>query len=300
MTETRWFKGSLHAHTTESDGDESPENVAAWFADRGYDWLVISDHNLMTVIEGGANRPLLIPGEEVTVELRGYDRAVYANAVAISRVVEPVVAEGVLATLQAGIDGIVAAGGVASLTAPYFRPGFDPATLRGLHGFKLMEVFNAHPMNVHGDPRTFSYEGIWDTLLTAGHVVYGTATDDSHHYGEPGDEKASPGRAWVMTRADDLSRREVVDSLVSGNFYATTGVAMASLERSESGLAIEIDQKGDETYVTSFIARAGTVVAEAAGPGAVYTPRGDEIYVRATVRSSSGRRAWVQPIFIAD
>ena len=298
MTETRWFKGSLHAHTTESDGDESPENVAVWFADRGYDWLVISDHNLMTVVEGVDN-PLLISGEEVTVELEGQERAVYANAVAISRVVEPVAADGVLPTLQTEIDGIVAAGGIASLTAPYFRPGFDPAGLRDLHGFRLMEVFNAHPMNVHGDPSTFSYEGIWDTILTAGHV-YGTATDDSHHYGEPNDETASPGRAWVMTRATELSQQAVVDSLVSGDFYGTTGVTLASLERSAEGIALEIDQSGDESYVTSFVACAGTVVAEVAGLIPVYKPRGDEVYVRATVRSSSGQRAWVQPVFIAD
>lgn len=299
MTKARWFKGSLHAHTTESDGDESPENVAAWFADRGYDWLVISDHNLMTVVEG-VDKPLLISGEEVTVELEGQERAVYANAVAISRVVEPVAADGVLATLQTEIDGIVAAGGIASLTAPYFRPGFDPASLRDLQGFKLMEVFNAHPMNVHGDPSTFSYEGIWDTILTAGHDVYGTATDDSHHYGEPNDETASPGRAWVMTRATELSQQAVVDSLVSGDFYGTTGVMLASLERSAEGIALEIDQSGDESYVTSFIARAGTVMAEVAGLMPVYKPRGDEVYVRATVRSSSGQRAWVQPVFIAD
>ena len=61
MADARWYKGSLHAHTTRSSGDASPEVVAKWFADNGYDWLVISDHNLMTILES-PTRPLMITG----------------------------------------------------------------------------------------------------------------------------------------------------------------------------------------------------------------------------------------------
>lgn len=43
----RWWKGNLHTHTLWSDGNDYPEMVAAWYKDQGYDFLSISDHNVM-------------------------------------------------------------------------------------------------------------------------------------------------------------------------------------------------------------------------------------------------------------
>ena len=45
---TRWLKGNTHTHTTNSDGDTSPEEVARWYKSRKYDFLVLSDHNVFT------------------------------------------------------------------------------------------------------------------------------------------------------------------------------------------------------------------------------------------------------------
>ena len=43
----RWWKGNTHTHTWWSDGDSPPENVAAWYREHGYQFLVLSDHNRM-------------------------------------------------------------------------------------------------------------------------------------------------------------------------------------------------------------------------------------------------------------
>jgi hypothetical protein len=45
--EARWWKGNLHTHTFWSDGDDFPEMVTAWYKDHGYNFLAISDHNIM-------------------------------------------------------------------------------------------------------------------------------------------------------------------------------------------------------------------------------------------------------------
>ncbi len=42
-----WWKGNTHTHTWWSDGNAPPESVAAWYRDRGYHFLVLSDHNRM-------------------------------------------------------------------------------------------------------------------------------------------------------------------------------------------------------------------------------------------------------------
>ena len=44
---SRWYKGNLHTHTLWSDGDDYPEMVIAWYKGRGYDFLALSDHNVL-------------------------------------------------------------------------------------------------------------------------------------------------------------------------------------------------------------------------------------------------------------
>lgn len=44
----RWWKGNLHTHSLWSDGDEFPEMIADWYAQRGYNFLALSDHNVLS------------------------------------------------------------------------------------------------------------------------------------------------------------------------------------------------------------------------------------------------------------
>ncbi|MPZ21031.1 MAG: hypothetical protein GEV06_24490 [Luteitalea sp.] len=43
----RWWKGNTHTHTWWSEGDAPPEVVAAWYVEHGYNFLVLSDHNIL-------------------------------------------------------------------------------------------------------------------------------------------------------------------------------------------------------------------------------------------------------------
>lgn len=45
--EARWYKGNLHTHSLWSDGDEYPEMIADWYKRQGYQFLGISDHNVI-------------------------------------------------------------------------------------------------------------------------------------------------------------------------------------------------------------------------------------------------------------
>ena len=44
----RWYKGNLHTHTLNSDGDSTPHEVATWYREHGYQFLVLTDHNHFT------------------------------------------------------------------------------------------------------------------------------------------------------------------------------------------------------------------------------------------------------------
>jgi hypothetical protein len=47
----RWYKGNTHTHSLWSDGDAAPEHIADWYKNHGYQFLVLSDHNIMQDVE---------------------------------------------------------------------------------------------------------------------------------------------------------------------------------------------------------------------------------------------------------
>ena len=305
MPKSKWYKGNIHTHTTESDGDAEPEKVVRWYRRHGYDFLVLSDHNHLTVLNYGSGRrrfrrPLMIPGEELTLNILDGTVPIHINGIGISRLVEPIDAGGVVPTIQANVDAILQAGGIASINHPNYKWAFDHESIKKVTGASLVEIFNGVPWsNPDGGPGKYSYEQIWDSVLTAGRVIFGAATDDSHNYSDFDPvNMANPGRGWVVARAQEFTAKAIVEALASGEFYASTGVTIAELEVSPDSIELEIEQDRENVYTTTFTGRGGITVAEEAGLEARYRTRGDEGYVRATVRSSSGSKAWTQPLFL--
>ncbi len=45
--EARWYKGNLHTHSLWSDGNDYPEMIADWYKAQGYNFLALSDHNVL-------------------------------------------------------------------------------------------------------------------------------------------------------------------------------------------------------------------------------------------------------------
>ncbi len=45
--EPRYWKGNLHTHTLWSDGDDFPEMVVDWYKAHGYQFLALSEHNVL-------------------------------------------------------------------------------------------------------------------------------------------------------------------------------------------------------------------------------------------------------------
>ena len=43
----RWWKGNIHTHTFWSDGNDFPEMVAEWYRTHDYNFLALSDHNVL-------------------------------------------------------------------------------------------------------------------------------------------------------------------------------------------------------------------------------------------------------------
>ncbi len=299
MVASNWYKGNIHTHTTKSDGDADPDLVTRWYRDHGYDFLVLSDHNHRTILEHEIeDGPLMIPGEEVSSRILGGNVPIHLNAIGIRHVVEPTNLDDIVATLQANVNAIINAGGIAQLNHPNYEWAFNHEHITEVEGASLLEIYNAHPaVNNYGAPGKPSTEEIWDRVLTAGRVIFGTATDDSHNYHDYTPDASNPGRAWVVVKASEFSIDAIVEGLANGNFYSSNGVTLSNLVISQDSIQLEIEPDRSAIFVTTFSGREGMVLKEVEGLEATYEIDGDEGYVRATVMSSNGFKAWTQPMF---
>ncbi len=301
MKDKYWFKGNLHTHTTNSDGDADPEVVVEWYMRHGYDFLVLSDHNHRTILDYGGidGSPLMIPGEEVSACILGREIPIHLNGIGISHVIEPVDAESAVETIQANVDRIISADGIAQLNHPNASWAFGASEIKKVQGATLLEIYNGWPgSNNEGGIDRDSTEEIWDAVLSSGQTIYGVATDDAHNYMDFDHTLANPGRGWVVVRADELSVDSIKTSLASGEFYFSTGVEFVGITNLDEGLMFEIVQERDYVYQTMFIGENGVVLAETSGLNPAYKFQGSESYVRTVVKSSYGTRAWTQPVFL--
>jgi hypothetical protein len=298
----RWYKGNTHTHTINQGGDSTPDDVARWYREHGYQFLVITDHNFLPKVDGlnalhGAEEKfLVIQGEEVTSRVGG--NSVHVNGLDLDRVVKAHESTSIAETLQANIDGIRAASGVPHINHPNHTWSLTTEHLRQAQNYKLFEIYNGHPsVNNFGGGGVPGLEEVWDRLLASGMLVYGVATDDAHVFKDPGNPRVSgPGRAWVTVRAPRLEAGALMESLERGDFYASTGVVLDEVHATATALTVKVSVDGASKYRIQFIGRGGRVLSESIESTATYTFAGDEGYVRAKVLESNGRAAWVQPV----
>jgi len=295
----QWYRGNTHTHTSNSDGDSSPELVAARYKALGYNFVVITDHNKLTEVDslneqmGEPGSFLVMKGEEVTDSWNS--KPVHLNAIDSQGVVYPQHGNSVLNTIDNDLAAIRTAGGLAYIAHPNFYFAVSAEDLINASGALLFEVYNAHPVvNNTGDATHPSVEANWDTALTQGKLLYGIAADDEHTLDNPAG--ALPGRAWVMVRAASLSPTAITQALASGDFYASTGVTLQNYRVSPTGITIGVEDSGSATTI-DFIGRNGQLLQRTTGNSAVYEFTNHEQYVRVKLVNGYGQAAWTQPVY---
>lgn len=301
-TVLKWYKGNLHAHTINSDGDSPPYDVMAWYKRNGYQFLAITDHNTFTDPALYDTNPndnfLLIGAEEITNPM-----TVHVNAIGIGSVIPAQNGSSPTEILQRTIDAVREAGGIPLINHPNFRWAFTAKEMLPLKRTGLLEIASGHPqVNHEGDGHIASTEQMWDELLSSGMHIFAVAVDDVHNFRQEfAMDRANPGRAWVVVRAAALTKAAILAGLAAGDFYASTGVNLKHLNASINSLSIEIeeDKVAQKRYRIVFVGRNGQVLMSSNENPAEYHFKGTEGYVRARIEDSSGLRAWTQPVFVA-
>ena len=218
-----WLRCQLHAHTTNSDGEATPDGLVEHYARAGFDVLAITDHWHITT--AGHDDLLLVPASELSAKLDGrgeFDADVLAYGIDVlpeQREEFP--------SITAAAEWIVAQGGVAYLAHPYWS-GLTADDYLAAPALSGIEVMNAGSELLQGNGLSAVH---WDDILHRGGTCLAIATDDSHY---PGQDSRL---AWTMVAASERSREAVVAALRDGDFYATSGAVI---------LAIEVDAGGVE------------------------------------------------------
>jgi hypothetical protein len=300
--ELRWFKGNLHTHTINSDGDSAPDDVARWYKERRYNFLALTDHNYFTDPQGlnaifaARDRFLLITGEEVTSRFES--KPIHVNAFRLRETIEPLFGKSLVETVQANVDTIRGHGALPSLNHPNFGWAVTPEELAKVSNLPLFEVYNGHPgTNDFGGGGAPGLEETWDHILTAGRRTWAIAVDDAHVFKEMAPRHSNPGRGWVQVRATELTEAALLAAVEAGNFYASTGVELSDVSRTGGTLSVRFEPRNNVKYTVEFIGPGGKKLGESNGPAAEYSLKAGEAYVRARVRDSNGLMAWTQPVF---
>lgn len=316
---TPFLKGQTHLHSNNSgDSNTAPSEVTKWYASRGYDFIVFTDHNVITPPDPGSEI-LTFAGVELTQNSRdctpspppGMGCFLHINALFLEEPFpseipwEPKKSSDRVEIFTRALNASQKMGGIAQLNHPNFDYSADAQTIIEMakRGVVLLEIANeSFDVNNDGDETHPNTEALWDTVLTAGVTIYGVATDDAHHYNDAEATKARGEDAFVgdlgfiMVRAPK-EPKAIKEAIQKGDFYSSNGVFLARLDTSKEAIEVVVSAKPKETYRIFFIGENGKVLAETEGESARFSlEKVKSSYVRVRVESSSGRKAWTQPV----
>lgn len=213
---------------------------------------------------------LLLTAEEISDRFEG--RPIHHGAVNVGEEIAPPGGATVCGSRPRTLALVAAEGRrtgrpvLGHLNHPNYEWGVAAEDLAVVVEERFFEVYNGlRLVRNEGDATHRSSEAIWDYVLAVrlaemadveAPPLWVLATDDAHDFREiPG--VSNPGRGWVVVRATELTPDAILTGLLAGDFYASSGVALRAVERSDEGLAVEVEPAPGVAYTIRFIGTRG-------------------------------------------
>ena len=315
------FKASMHAHTSESDGTQAPDEVIDAHHAKRYDILALTDHDadpVMPAFRRGSTWPWKAYGRDPdelgmqAVEGHEFSLIDHVNGYWPGIWTEEQLQDGTYERFGEDLRWIVeqigAHGGLAQINHPgrYDRSLADYLDLfDAFHGhLHAIEVFN------QGD-RCPDDRHRWDLLLTAmrragnHYPLWGSSVDDSHR-------ASHIGRNYHVYLLPDNTEAALRDAMATGAYWFVHDPHGASDHRHDNGeaafwtaaplieridvtaSAIRIDAAQYDTI--TWITDEGRHVHD----GDRLALRDDHlgVYVRAVLTGHGGAATYTQPIYL--
>lgn len=333
----RFYKANLHLHTTVSDGRLTPEETKEKYRARGYSILAFTDHEIFLPHNDLSDGDFLalnaheIAIDEVTVLGDRYQRTYHLNFYAKREdtTLSPVFSESrvILPATQAlitdemrrfdaradysvdAVNALIKRGNESGFFVCYNHPVWslqnypDYINLEGLWG---IEVYNQSCVVEDLPDTTVPF----DDLLKAGKDVFPICSDDSH-----GDPDYFGG--WTVICAASLNYGDVVDALLAGNFYSSTGPEIRELSVENGLLTVRTDNVREVRIVTDWRSYKAAKAVCPAREGddfvarfpigrladkyrAATEPGWENSYFRVEVTGHDGKRAYTRAFRVKD
>jgi len=316
-----WYKGNLHSHTTNSDGKLTPGQAVKAYQEQGYHFLCLSEHDLYTDYRNNYNTEefILLPGLEASAILLEREGS------RLRKQVHHI--HGILGTSQMQKDArLPGLKHLEGLTPEVYYGDWDSVRASGNLSIKLRErgyvtIYN-HPIwsrvkaeEIRNTPgltgvEIFNYNTVnesgtgydtycWDLMLREGRKVHAFASDDNHNEGRFPDS----GGGYICVKAEKLSHDAIIESILAGNFYSSSGPAIYEWGIKEGSVYVECSPVNRINFIAGNYVNAGITVMhpekEDILTSATYPMSGKESYVRVECVDIYGKTAWSNAMFLA-
>lgn len=316
----QWYKGNLHCHTTNSDGCLTPAEAVELFRSHGYHFLCLSDHDLYSDYRPSFNRGdfILLPGLEASAVL-------YESSTGLRKKVHHL--HGILGTeeMQAQAshalfhhketfpvtryydtwDGAKVAQQLADalsargMFVTYNHPVWsrvEEAEFLPIKGLWALEIYNYGTVNE-------SYTGYdelhWDSFLRQGRHLFAFAADDNHNEGTFPDALGG----YIMVKSPELSHEALVQNLLCGNFYASSGPQIFDWGIREGVAYVDCSPVCRIDFIAGNYINDGCSCLSPSPTHTLthgeYRLKGHESYVRVRCSDLFGHTAWSNPLFLS-
>ena len=280
--EGNWYKGNLHLHTTNSDGDYTPEEICRLYKNEGYDFIAITDHGKVTSVRKNFPSFLVIKGAELNID--------NFHVVAIGLKREFKIEK---FSWQEIIDEINRRKAYPIIAHPYWS-GLTSSDLLKLKNYIGIEIYNTSCEKAKGK----GYSSVhWDELLQKGKKIFGFAVDDAHHHFDEYREDDVLG-SFIMVKAASLSERDILNSIKNGNFYSSTGPVIENIEIDKNRIYVKTSPVKHIDFIAERWKGRRFSGKRKLLKEIEYEIKGDEKYIRIEITDRYGRKAWSNPIFL--
>lgn len=316
-----FYKANLHCHSTKSDGRATLDEIKAAYQKRGYSVVAFTDHDALYVnshltdenfvaitstelaIKEDASTSTLVSHRMKCAHLNFYAldekndiTPCYSSAYDKKKLPE-VRYEGEYQRVYSPkcVNEMIKTGHEKGFLVSLNHPSWslqDSSDYLAYEGLDFLEIYNTGCVRAgHADD-----ESVLDIMALNGKKVFCTAADDNHNgAGFEGPESDSFG-GFVMINSEKLEYNSVMTALKNGNFYASSGPNIYSLEREGNTVKISCSRAERVFLATDSRLRRhlAAPVGEAVTEASFELPEGVYFLFRLIVEDASGKKAYTQ------
>ncbi|MFV0504767.1 MAG: CehA/McbA family metallohydrolase [Lachnospirales bacterium] len=303
-----FYKGNCHCHTTNSDGRLEPNIIIPAYKDKGYNFLMVTDHNLysnyneyneenfITIqgFEGNVNNFHFIFFPTTANEPFGHLEAIPS----VSN--EEIEAHGTHKSVNEYVKNICSRGYAAMINHPYWS-AIEYDDIMKLENIFAVEVYNYGCEIGEDTSESITH---WDACLKKGKKLWAMATDDNHNIHPLYSKNSDSFGGWVMVKAKSLNEKDIVEAMLNGSFYASQGPEIYDFYVEDGYCYLECSEvarvnlhgykQGDflnTFYWEDCSGKKGIVKCK-------FQLKGNENYIKAQIYDVCSKKAYTNPIYL--